>query len=234
MKYKRVIAAIFVLCSEIASGDSSDVAYQKISSLSNLWITSPASYKHLVASNLVEFSKNGINEDDGLYRKWMSDFVAYADESNSRLSNDYLWLYYKTEILHTYSHVLVDLKSTNFWMKIADRIRFVRNRKKDLLDNGLLGRTKTKRTGKIGDVTVGSIDVDGAGSKEALKRYVENQKAYSMLSKIDRLLLELIFVGLKNDKLKGQLSSLEYLSFRSNIIERAKLSQKEESELFKE
>jgi hypothetical protein len=123
--------------------------------------------------------------------------------------------------------LLVDLDSTNAWIKIADCIGYVRTRMDDLQRNGVIGRKKVTYTGKIDHVSIGAIEFEGMDTKEALKRYTEEIRMYWRLSKIEQRLLKLIRAGFNNAKLTKKLSIEEYCSLQSNIVKRAKLTHKE-------
>lgn len=228
MKLKIISMFLLMVCSKNAFADIYDATYQKFSSLSNLWVQSPKLYKSSLESNLVEFSEAGVSVNGEVYKKWILDFVEYPDESNcKKLNTNFLWLDYKSEILLRYSHSLVDLDSTNAWIKIADCIGYVRTRMDDLQRNGVIGRKKEIYTGKIDHVAIGAIEFDGMDTKEALKRYTEEIRMYWRLSKIEQRLLKLIRAGFNNAKLTKKLSIEEYWSLQSNIVKRAKLTHKE-------
>lgn len=256
MKSIIMILINIVFCVNALSGSMDDVAYLRLSALSNLWDKSPALYRASIVSNMVDISKNRAIITKDVYSRWMSDFVAYKDEFNDENPVGYQRLYYKSDMLKSYRNVFSEIKSTNVWMEIAMRIGFVRGCLKELETKGIMANVKITPTGRIGDVQISALEIDGgaksvAEKEKMLKNYSEEKRRYRLLKRIEKDLLDIVFGEMCLEKIKYQLNDREYDEFcsifakramltpeefatiRSNFIHRAKMSKAEETKMFR-
>lgn len=109
MKSIIMILINIVFCVNALSGSMDDVAYLRLSALSNLWDKSPALYRASIVSNMVDISKNRIVMTKDDYSRWMSDFVVYKDEFNDENPVGYQRLYYKSDMLKSYRNIFRDI-----------------------------------------------------------------------------------------------------------------------------
>lgn len=235
MKSIIMILINIVFCVNALSGSMDDVAYLRLSALSNLWDESPALYRASIVSNMVDISKNRIVMTKDDYSRWMSDFVVYKDEFNDENPVGYQRLYYKSDMLKSYRNVFSEIKSTNVWMEIAMRIGFVRRCLKELETKEL----KITPTGRIGSVVICALEIgDGencAGDqKNMLKNYADEQRRYKLLKRIDGNLLKIVFSEIPLQKIKCFLEDKGYDEFCSIFAKRAMLTPEEKKNLFED
>lgn len=241
---KQLIAILIniVFCVNAFSKGMNDGAYSSLSALSNVWDKSFMHYKATVISNMVDISKKRIVITNDDYSRWMSDFVAYKDEFNDKNSVgnsvSYKKLYYKADIMRSYQNVFSEIKSTNSWMEVAMRIGFVRGCLKELETKGIMANVKITPTGRIGDVQISALEIDGgaksvAEKEKMLKNYSEEKRRYRLLKRIEKDLLDIVFGEMCLEKIKYQLNDREYDEFCSNFAEQAILTSKEKTDLFK-
>lgn len=236
---KQIIILInIVLCMNALCESVDDSVYARLSVSSNIWDKSPALYRATIHSNMVEISKNRAIITKDVYSRWMSDFVAYKDESDNKDSLNYSKLYYKSDIMKSYRNVFVGITSTNFWLGVARRIGFVRGRINEMRTKGCIANVKTVSTGRIGNVEICALTkndvVDRSVNEEnLLKKYAEEHREYMLLKRIEKNLLDIVFSGMRIQKIECSLNGNGYDAFCSNFAKQALLTPEEKNYLFK-
>ena len=102
---------------------------------------------------------------------------------------------------------------------------------------GCIANKKTVSTGRIGNVEICALTkndvVDRCVDKEnLLKKYAEEHREYMLLKRIEKNLLDIVFSGMRIQKIESSLNGNGYDAFCSNFVKQALLTPEEKNYLF--